>query len=189
MRTYTTLDGSVLDLTALAPAEWSYFDECVAAYRAGMDFAEFSNHLLNGEGSPLIRATGGWVTRTVWAHPLFQAVSDLADRLGIAQGQLGTESGIDPATDPLVDEWVPAVEAARRKGVALSGLHQAVQRGDLIAHLVRDGGKRLVVSANSLARWKPQAVRQAAGRQRAAVASRSRVQGHTGRLPAPTGRT
>ena len=64
-------------------------------------------------------------------------------------------------------------------------LHQAVQRGDLIAHLVREGGKRLVVSANSLARWHPQAVRQEAGRQRAALAGASRVQGRARSLAHP----
>jgi hypothetical protein len=177
MLTYTTLDNNVLDLTGLTPDERAYFDSCVAAYRAGADFAEFSNYWLNGEGSPLIRATGGWVTRAVWDNPLFQAVDDLADRLGLAQDHIGMEPGLDLSRDPLADEWIPAVEAARRKGVALSGLHQAVQRGDVIAHPAKPGGKRLVVSANSLARWQPQRARQQAGRRRAALAASRRGAG------------
>jgi hypothetical protein len=177
MLTYTTLDGEVLDLSSLTPEERAYFEQCVEAFRAGMKFDEFFNWLLNGDGSPLIRATGGWVTQAVWAHPLFQAVHDLADRLGILQDHVGAEPGDDPLRDPLADEWVPTVEAARRKGVALSGLHQAVHRGDVIAHPAREGGRRLLVSANSLARWTPMPGRQQAGRRRAALANGAREGG------------
>ncbi|SRR5579885_244702 len=174
MLTYTTLDGMVLDLSSLTTEEQAYFDRCISAYRAGLDFTEFFNRLLHGPENPLMRATGGVVTRTVWAHPLFQAVHDLADRLGILQDRVGAEPGDDPSRDPLTDEWVPTVEAARRKGVAFSGLHQAIQRGEVIAQPAKPNGKRLLVSANSLARWTPMAGRQQAGRRRAALASGAR---------------
>lgn len=165
MWTYTTLDGRLLDLTRLTDAERAYWHECVTAYRAGQPWGEFMR-LVEGTGSPLVRAAGGRVTRAVWEHPLFQAAYDLEDRLGIAQGRLTPENDADFSADPLADEWLPTSAAARLKRVTLQGLHGAVARGDVVARPCRPGGTRLLVSANSLARWQPMAVRQAAGRKR-----------------------
>ena len=93
---------------------------------------------------------------------MFQAVRDLEDRLGIQQGEVGPEEGDDISKDPLQDEWVPTPEAAKRKGVTLPGLHKAINRGDVIARPATEGGRRLVISVNSLSKWEPNATRQAA---------------------------
>ncbi len=169
MRTYTTLDGTVLDLAGLSPDEQAFLERCTAAYRAPVTWEQFSR-LVEGDDNPLLHATGGRVTRTVWAHPLFQALLDLEGRLAIQEGA-PVEPGEDPDRDPFADEWLSVAEAAQRKQVTVQGLHQAIQRGLVVAAPARPGGTRLVVSANSLARWTPVRARQAAGRKRAGLAA------------------
>jgi hypothetical protein len=87
MLTYRTLDGAVLDLSELSEAEQAFFRHCEAAYRDGTPWGEFLA-LVGGQENPLLRPTGGWVTPAVWKHPLYRAVRDLGDRLGIQQGEL-----------------------------------------------------------------------------------------------------
>jgi hypothetical protein len=164
MHTYTSLDGDVFDLSTLTDAERAHLEICVAAYRAGLDWAAFHD-LASGRGNPHIRATGGLITRTVWHHPLFRATRDLEDRLGIHQGKVGAHPGDDLDRDPFDDAWVPVSEAAARKGVTVPGLHQAIRRGTVIARRAAPGGSRLLVSVNSLARWTPNPVRQNARRK------------------------
>ena len=77
---YTTLDGRVLELSGLSEDERVFLDRCVAAYRDGTAWEALSR-LVEGVENPLVRAEGGRITRTVWDHPLFHAVSDLEDRL------------------------------------------------------------------------------------------------------------
>jgi hypothetical protein len=164
---YLTLEGQVVDLGGLNQEERAFFVRCYAACRrASMDWSDFAN-LVAGNENPLVRAAGGRITRAVWDHPLFQAVRDLEDRYGIAQGRLASEPEYDLDRDPIEDSWIPSVEAAERKGVSLAGLHLAIKRGAVIAHAAKPGGTRLVVSVNSLERWKPSAAYQAAGRRRA----------------------
>jgi hypothetical protein len=172
-QTYTTLDGRVLDLGDLPQDERAFFERCYGAYRAREDWEAFTR--IARTENPVIRAAGGRITQAVWDHPLFQAVHDLEDRLGIEQGEFLPSPGDDLASDPLVDRWVPAPAAAAQKGVSLPGLHGAIKRGRLIAwrdHGGTDGTDRVLVSANSLARWTPDRMRQAA-RSRTAQASRS----------------
>jgi hypothetical protein len=165
---YLTLEGQVVDLTGLSEAERAFFARCYAAYRqASVDWSDFAN-LVAGNENPAVRAAGGRITREVWNHPLFQAVRDLEDRYGIAQGRLAAEPTYDLSRDPLDDAWIPSTRAAERKGVSLTGLHQAIKRGAVVARAARPGGARLLVSANSLERWTPNAAYQAAGRRRRA---------------------
>lgn len=163
MLTYTTLDGRVLNLAGLTPEERSYLERCAAAYRVGTPWEALSR-LVEGVENPLVRAAGGRVTRAVWEHPLFQAVRDLEDRVGVAQERVALQPGDDPGRDPFADEWIGTAEAAVRKAVTLPGLHKAIRRGAVIARPTKPGRSRLVVSVNSLARWTPDAARQAARR-------------------------
>lgn len=121
--------------------------------------------LAQGMENPPIRAAGR-VTLAVMTHPLYIAVRDLEDRLGLRQGELEPGPGERLDTDPLDDEWLRAGEAARRKGVTLPGLHQAIQRGQVIARPAKAGGAWRLVSRKSLDRWMPHPARQAAGRLR-----------------------
>jgi hypothetical protein len=163
MLTYRTLDSRVLDLGRLTAEETAFLDRCIAAYRDGVTWEALSR-LVEGTDNPLLRETGGRVTPAIWEHPLYQAVRDLEDRVGIRQGQLGLARGDDPARDPFADEWIPTTEAAARKGVTLPGLHKAIKRGDVIARSTAPGRIRLIVSVNSLDSWSPNPVRQAARR-------------------------
>ena len=104
---YTKLDGRTLDLSALGAEDRSYFERCLAAYRASMPFAQFLE-LVEGSGSPLVQAAGGQVTRAVWEHPLFQAARHLEHRVGIAQGVIGVGPHDEPARDPLAPVPHPA---------------------------------------------------------------------------------
>ena len=164
MQTYTTLDGTVLDLTDASDEERGYFDRCIMAYRAGMAWEDFTM-LAGGLANPLIRATDGLITRAIYDTPLYQAVRDLEDRLGIQQECLASDPTDDVVSDPLDDEWLSVAESASAKGVTVPGLHKAIRRGSVIARPAGGNGTRLVVSRNSLARWTPSAARQAARRQ------------------------
>ena len=111
MPTYRTLDGQTLDLRGLTAEERAFLDSCVAAYRRGAEWVTLSR-MVEGRENPLVRATDGWITATVSRHPLFRAVSDLEDRLGIAQGYIAPAPHDDPSRDPFVDGWVPVAEAS-----------------------------------------------------------------------------
>jgi hypothetical protein len=106
---YTTLTGHVLDLSALAAEQRAFFDRCAAAARDGMPWGEFAA-LITSDANPLVRAAGGSVTRSVWDHPLFQAVRDLEDRIGLRAGELAPQPGIDPGNGLPDDVWAPASE-------------------------------------------------------------------------------
>ena len=155
----------MIDLSDLSPEERDFFDRCYAAYQADMPWHDFSL-LAQGNENPVVRATGR-ITRAVMAHPLYMAVRDLEDRVGLRQGELEPTPGQRWDTDPVDDEWLRVGAAAERKGVTVPGLHQAIRRGDVIAHPATAGGSWRVVSRNSLDRWVPSPVRHAAGRHRA----------------------
>ena len=174
MWTYVTLEGEVLDLSGIGDEERAFLASCAAGYRAGMSWEGFT-YLAEGNTNPLVRAADGRITRDVYHHPVYQAARDMEDRLGIAQGYVGLDPDLDPDRDPFADDWLPATEAANRAGVTLTGLHKAIARGEVIARPAKPGGTRLVVSANSLARWTPSPARQAAGRKRAAARATSTV--------------
>lgn len=110
--TYTTLDGQVLDLAALPDEERNFLARCYAAYRAGASWEEFSV-LARGTRNPVVRAAGGRITQEVWDHPLFQAVHDLEDRLGILQGEFAPDPGDDVSRDPFAVERTPAAVPAQ----------------------------------------------------------------------------
>ena len=110
MLTYTTLDGCLLDLTGLTTEERAFFERMYAAYRDGMAWGPFSR-LVEGVENPLVRAAGGWITPAVWDHPLFQAVRDLEDRVGILRGGVRAEPGDDATRGPLDRDNLPSEQA------------------------------------------------------------------------------
>lgn len=167
MLTYTTLDGDVLDLSGLDETQRAYFDRCYAVFRDRRPYDEIFA-LVYGAENPLL-GVDRRITRVVQEQPLWQAVRDLEDRLGIIHDEIGPEPGDEPERDPIADEWIPATQAAAGKGVTLAGLHKAIERGAVIAAPAKPGGVRLVVSRNSLDRWTPNPVRQAARRRVAAA--------------------
>ncbi len=59
------------------------------------------------------------------------------------------------------------VEASVREGVSLPALHKAIARGAIVVHQSLPDDTRLAVSANRLARWTPNPVRQRARRKTA----------------------
>src|SRR5689334_8635929 len=86
--TYLTLEGEVLDLSRLTEGERAFFVRCYEAYREGaLGWGEFTN-LIAGHENPLIQSTGGWITRAVAETPLYRAVRDLEDRVGLRDGKL-----------------------------------------------------------------------------------------------------
>ncbi|MGH2609735.1 MAG: helix-turn-helix domain-containing protein [Tepidiformaceae bacterium] len=162
MLTYTTLEGRVLDLTQLTDEERSHFARCVDAYRKDMKWELFMDDLVDGNENPLI-APGRRITLRAVEHPLYQAVHDLGDRLGIAQGKLGPSPGDDLESQPLDDTEVSIPDAAEQAGVSVRAVYSAIDRGDLIATRARPAR----VSQRSLERWRPNETRQRAGRSRA----------------------
>lgn len=94
-RFYRTIDGRVLDLSALGEGERSFLRRCYAAYLQGTDSAAFNNTFLAAPANPLLRADGSIVTRDAWTHLLYVIPHDLGDRLGIKQGSLAPEGDVD----------------------------------------------------------------------------------------------
>lgn len=169
MQTYTTLDHEVLDLSNLTPEQEAFFRRCMDAYREGADGVTISR-LVEGGENPLVRNAGGRITRTVWEHPLFHALSDLEDRAE-RRNPPDQHPCCELDHDPLADDWLPLAAAARAKGVTPPGLHKAVKRGDVIAHPLKPGSTRLLVSRKSVDAWQPNRVRQAARRRPAQALS------------------
>jgi hypothetical protein len=165
-QTYTTLDGRSLDISALTAEQLAFLERCLESNRRGRTAKHFHQlaNMVTARENPLLGDTGGRVTQAVWDHPLYQAVRDLEDRLGIRTGDLEAMPGDQAERDPLEDEWVGSADAAETKGVTLAALHKAIGRGELVARTAKPGGSRVVVSARSLERWFPNPVRQAAGR-------------------------
>ena len=162
MLSYTTLEGEVLDLTSLNPAELEHFTRCLAAYRQGMRWRQFLDDLVDGEDNPVIEP-GRRLTRRALDSVLYRAVYDLGDRLGIAQGQLGPSPGDEVDSEPLDDTELPVPDAAQQAGVSVRAVYGAIDRGDLIATRTRP----VRVSQRSLERWRVNATRQRAGKARA----------------------
>jgi hypothetical protein len=162
--TYTMLNGETLDLSELPEREREFFEQCVGEYLAGIEEDRFAT-LITGTANPLSQSGGG-ITRRAAATPLFQALRDMQDRLGIAQGRVAPEPGDLVDLDPLEDTLLTVAEAAERAGATVSGLHQAIRRKEVIAHPAKPGGSWLRVSGRSLERWHPHPVRQAAALSR-----------------------
>jgi hypothetical protein len=162
MLTYTTLDGEVLDVQRLGQAEERFFERCLALYRDRGDWVTLAN-LVAGDENPLV-APGHRITRAVMDHPLWRAVRDLEDRLGIIHGEVGSEPGDMPDRDPVIDEFVPVAQVAEERNVSIRAVYKAIDRGDVIA--THDRPTR--VSRNSLGHWEVVEVRQAAGKARGA---------------------
>lgn len=172
LRTYTTLDGRVLDLSELPEPLVDYLRLCIEIWRAGdVDWETFGNEYLYSGRNPLLADTDGRVARWVLDHPLYRALLDVDGRIGIRCGRF-TEEG-DVHSDPLADSAIPAAEAARLKGVTPAAIHRAVARGALVGHSADGPRRALFVSQRSLERWAADTTRQRAGR--AAASARSRA--------------
>lgn len=159
MLTYTSLDGIVLDLARLSELERRFLERAHAAYKAGVTWAEFANSYTNGPDNPVLER-GRRVSRAVAETPLYQAIRDLEDRVGIACGKLRPSMGDHIARDPFDDSFVTIAHAATQKGVSVQAVHKAIGRRTLVA--TNDRPAR--VSQNSLDRWSVNGLRQFAGK-------------------------
>lgn len=165
IETYRTLDGRILDCRELSEEHQVFLDRILSLYRSRAPYGQV-DQLIHGTQNPLLLPTGGIITREIYSHPLYTAVRDLVDRLGILQGEIGAAPGDDLGTDPATDEWLPVSEAATLKGVTAPGIHEAIKRGDLLAKPAKEGSRYLVVSRFSLEAYQPSAARQRAGRSK-----------------------
>ena len=163
MLTYKTLDGEVLDLQGLGQSEERFLEGCLVLYRERGDWTALCN-LIGGDENPLV-GPGRRITRAVMDHPLWRAVRDLEDRLGIIHGEVGAELGDSPESDPLADEFLSIARVAEERSVSVRAVYKAIDRGDLIATRSRPAR----VSRNSLGHWDVVEVRQAAGKARGTI--------------------
>lgn len=158
--TYTTLDNDVLNVSTLTDAEAAFLDRCFAAFRARMEWGAFAN-LVSGPENPSLEP-GVRITRTTLENPLYRAVRDLEDRLGILQGDLAAAPGDDPQRDPTADEFISIAVAAASKHVTIKAVHKAINRGDLVVDVSQRPAR---VSRNSLDHWCVNQLQQEAGRK------------------------
>ncbi len=158
MRTYTTLDRTVINLDALPPDQLAFVEGALADYRRGMDWIAFNNRIY----TPTNPLMGPGTTRDAWDQPAMRVLRDLDARLGIAQGRMRAVEGDEVDRDPLDDECITMSQAAERLGVSRMAVHKAASRGDVLATKDRPAK----VSIRSLEAWDIDEVRQAAGRTR-----------------------
>jgi hypothetical protein len=113
---YTKLDGRRLSLNLTLEEERAFFGRCYQAYLKGHSTEDFTRlaNLVTGDHNPLLKPTDGRITPVVWMHPLFQAVRDLEDRLGIRTGDLKAAPGDGNAQDPTGDDQTILIEDAPR---------------------------------------------------------------------------
>ena len=159
MATYTTLDKDVLDLERLTAPERTFLDRCLQMWRSRTTFEAFESFAY-GPQNPVLDAPRR-ISRDVAAHPLYRAVHDLADRLGVLHGVYAPATEDErPAEDPINEDYVSLSEAARLRGASVAAVHAAIKRGELIGQL----GRPARVSVTSLDSWKVDPTRQRAGR-------------------------
>ncbi|MEX0781831.1 MAG: hypothetical protein WD557_04210 [Dehalococcoidia bacterium] len=159
MNTYTTLDGDVLDLKGLLDPHREFLDRAYRSYQVGMDWSEFANAYTNGAENPVLEP-GRRVTRAVAETPLYRALRDLEDRVGIASGRLRPSPADAIERDPFDDALIPIAEAAKQKGVTVQAVHKAIERQSIVATRERPA----CVSQNSLDRWSVNETRRRAGK-------------------------
>jgi len=101
-----------------------------------MSWTRISN-LVEGEENPLVRAAGGLIAAAVWEHPLFQAVSDLEDRIGILRGELLPDEGSDPSIDPISGELLTDLAASTDGDIDAIDEEEASPPSDAVLVAVR----------------------------------------------------
>ena len=161
--TYTTLDQEVIDLTTLTQHERDFFEKSYRLYKERGSWRELTG-LVRGPENPVLGGTRR-ISREVRETPLYRAVRDLEDRLGIISGAIAPADGDEPGTDPLTDQLLTVAEAAIAKGTTTMAVRKAIVRGDVVATSERP--RR--VSGNSLALWTVSGLRQSAGLRRRSV--------------------
>lgn len=154
MRTYTEMNGQVLELSGLSRAESAYFEQALTAFRARVPWSDFCK-ITQAAENPALEA--GRVTNRSIESPLFLAILDMECRLGVEQGFLRPSPGASDS-DPLADEEISIADAAKATGVSRQTLYTAVESGELIG--TRERPAR--ISRNSLSRWQPRRTRQRA---------------------------
>ncbi len=174
MRTYATIDGRVLDLSATPSQHWDYLERLYRRLRGtlvdgaqppkGLGWKQVGKAVYSTK-NPLLAATDGRVNRDVCADPVLQDLADHDDRVGVAEGGLRPSRANYPR-DPMISaEPISVAESARRKGVSVKAVHKAIQRGDVIAEPSAGPGSSLRVSLLSLDAWEVSSMRQAAGKK------------------------
>lgn len=161
--TYTTLDSVVLDLTGLNDGERAFLESMIADYRAGAEWGDFARRVSSDENLAL--EAGRRITRAVLDHPLYNAVRDMEDRLGIAQGVLLPGVNDDAAIEPFDDEFLPVYDVAARLGITAKATYKAIESGRLIA----TGERPARVSRRSAEAYKVSRRHVKAGNSRATV--------------------
>ena len=85
MGTYTQLDGAVIDLAPLDPAERAYLAAALQRFEHGAHPDEIYA-LAIAPDNPLLARHNGWVTADVLRHPLYRVLADLEGRAALRAG-------------------------------------------------------------------------------------------------------
>jgi hypothetical protein len=152
-QSYVLLDGSIVDLSGLAPRQVRILREVEARAMDGYSYTDLVASLFH----PLSPLWNGQPPRTeVVRGPLLRVLPDLCARIALEQR----------AGDDDDSQVVPVSEYARIKGVSRQSIYAAAARGEI--RLARRGdGRPSAVAVDDRSRtWTPSTVRQAAGRLR-----------------------
>lgn len=162
-RTYTRLNGKVLNLASLCADDLAFLLE---AYARSKDLD--TDPLLFGpwivsSANPLLKRSIE-PAKVLVDHPLLLALWDIEGRLNLALDRcsLGTSAIVD---DPFADEFISVAEAANRRGARVTAIRKAGARGELVVTNDRPN----MVSLRSLRNWMSDNVERAVdGRKRSA---------------------
>lgn len=97
---YRRIDGTVLRVPFPSAVEAAFFDRIYRLYEEG-DWRGL-RALFYGPENPVLEP-GCLITRAVYAMPLFRAVRDLENRVGIRTGNLLAADGDGSDIEPLED--------------------------------------------------------------------------------------
>ena len=122
MDRYELLNGDVLDLTLLSPADGSFLAE-LSQDAGGGDYFDLLRRVKGPDAFPL---RGGRITPEVARSVLYRVAHDMAGRVGIRQGFV-LEPGVEV---PQMDDeggLLSLTEAAELIGISRAAAHQALQ--------------------------------------------------------------
>ncbi len=127
MDKYELLNGEVLDLARLPPADRAFLAELSRDAAAEGDYSDLLGRV-KGPGAVPLR--GGRITPDVAGSVLYRVAHDMADRVGIRQG-LVLEPGVEVPDMDDEGGLLSLTEAADLIGISRAAAHQALRESRL----------------------------------------------------------
>lgn len=121
---YELLNGETLDLSSLPKQDVEFLLDLMQRAMSDEDYFDLERRVC-GKGAYPLKGNPR-VTREVHDSPIFRAVEDIVDRVGIRQGVLAPDPGDERVP---TEDIVSVTEAAAALGITRSAVIKAAQTG------------------------------------------------------------